>query len=70
MKRVTEKFERLARDICWDGFHGRKSFVGQTKAEYWDGMPQEMKDQYIREAKHYWRTFDRIGWDKVRWLQM
>lgn len=44
--------EYLARRICWLEF-GDPSKVGGTMADYWNGLSQEKRDEYILGAR-YW----------------
>lgn len=53
MKRLNGQ-ERLARDICWAEFGGNsnnaRKVTGQSKADYWAGVDQSKKDEYMRDA--------------------
>lgn len=52
-KKIRDRnIERIARDICWYEFSFPRSGK-QTKAEYWNGVCAEKKDEYRRDAKNF-----------------
>lgn len=59
MKRLTP-IEKIARDYCWAGFASPKH-AGCTKAQYWNRLSPEKRDEYIREASYFCYHVKRLG---------
>lgn len=52
--------ERLAREICWLGFHEPKS-VGVSKSQYWKQITENSRKHYRQEAERFAFYFEKLS---------
>lgn len=58
---MTE-LEKLARDICWSGFHYPPK---GGKVKYWAKIAPSARESYINTAKEFVWLANRLGRDRV-----
>lgn len=61
---MTKAVEKLARDICYNGFASPKD-AGCTKAAYWKRLSPEKRAEYVREASYFCFMVKRLGREKI-----
>lgn len=64
MTRLEKEIDRLARDICWAGFH-RPAAAGCTKVKYWERVTDRAKAGYRLEAQRLLYIVKRLGLKRV-----
>ena len=57
---TTAQLERLARDICWAGFHNPKK-VGRTKVQYWRTIAPDARADYRKLAREIMFYVKKLG---------
>lgn len=57
---TTRQLERLARDLCWAGFHHPKR-VGCTKTQYWDRIAADARADYRKLAREIMFYVKKLG---------
>lgn len=62
--RMTKAVERLARDICYNGF-ARPQDAGCSKVQYWERLSPEKRAEYVQEASWFCYTIRRLGRAKI-----
>lgn len=63
MSKRLSPIEKLARDICWDGFSTKPKDT--TRAAYWASLPKFTSEQYLTQAAELIWWARRLGIERI-----
>lgn len=64
MAKKLSATEKLARDICWAGFHNTRN-IKKTKNQYWEGVSSSARKSYLEHAAEMIWWTRRLGVERL-----